>query len=182
MSSLKLLRRTQFGNPVLRAKTRQLTSQEILSPTTQELIKNIHYTLEKRKYGVGLAAPQVGEAVALSVIAIKPTPTRPELVKEGLVIINPVITETYGQKISQWEGCISGTEIYAQVPRYKKIRLQWLDQKSQKHERDFEGFIAQVIQHEVDHLNGILFVDLVTDTKSYMTFSEYKKMRKELKK
>jgi peptide deformylase len=98
-------------------------------------------------------------------------------VRQKLTIINPEIVQRYGHKVEQWEGCISGSELYAKVPRYLKVRLRWYDEAAQVHEEDFDGFMAQVIQHEVDHLHGILFVDKVRDTKSYMTFGEYKKMR-----
>jgi peptide deformylase len=173
----KILRKTEFGNPLLRATQRRLTHDEILSEAVQDLIENMYLTLEHREYGVGIAAPQLGRSLAISVIDTKPTPTRPDLVRQKLTIINPEIIKTYGSKTEEWEGCISGTELYAKVPRYKKIRLIWHDEKSQLHEQDFDGFLAHVIQHEVDHLNGILFVDKVKDTSSYMTFREYKKMR-----
>lgn len=173
----KLLRKTEFGNVVLRLKPEALTEEHIVSIETQELIANMYFTLEQRKYGVGLAAPQVGKSMPVSVIDTKPTPTSPNLKREKLTIINPKIIKTYGSLQPEWEGCISGTKLYAQVPRYKKVRLAWSDEKAQIHERDFEGFIAHVIQHEVDHLNGILFVDKVKDPGTYMTLKEYKKMR-----
>jgi len=173
----KILRKTEFGNLLLRSTPHQLTSEEILSSAVQELIENMYFTLEHRKYGVGIAAPQLGRGLAISAIDTKPTPTRPNLVRQKLTIINPEITKVYGPRTNEWEGCISGTELYAKVPRYKKVRLRWCDEKSQLHTQDFEGFLAHVIQHEVDHLNGILFVDKVEDTSSYMTFREYKKMR-----
>lgn len=69
----------RFGNPVLREAARHLTEGEILSSDTQSLIENMRYTLTEKKYGVGIAAPQVGEGIALSVIGVKPTPNRPEL-------------------------------------------------------------------------------------------------------
>jgi peptide deformylase len=174
----KLLRKTEFGNATLRAQARSLSKEEITSPELQMFIKDMQFTLEKRKYGVGLAAPQVGVSVALSVIDTKPTPTRPDIVRQKLVIINPVVVKVYGRRTGMWEGCISGAEVYAKAMRYKKIRLAWLDERAHRHEQDFDGFMAHVIQHEVDHLNGVLFVDRVRDTKTYMTFKEYKKMRK----
>lgn len=173
----KLLRKTEFGDKILRSICGMLTEEQILDSQVQNLITDMYYTLERRKYGVGLAAPQVGKSLALSVIDTKPTPTRPNLKREQLTIINPRIVKTYGAAHSEWEGCVSGTELYAQVPRFKKIRLAWYDQAALAHEEDFEGFMAQVIQHEVDHLNGVLFVDRVKDAKSYMTFKEYRKMR-----
>lgn len=172
----KILRKTEFGNPVLRTLSRTLSDEEIRSGNIQRLIENMYYTLERRKYGVGIAAPQVGHSVAISTIDTKPTPTRPKLKRQKLTIINPKITKAYGEKAEEWEGCISCTELYAKVPRYKRIRLHWYDERAQVHEQDFNGFLAHVIQHEVDHLNGILFVDKVVDTKSYKTFKEYIKM------
>lgn len=178
----KILRKTEFGNPILRTVPRRLTPAEIHSDPIQELIGNMYFTLEHRKYGVGLAAPQVGRSLAISTIDTKPTPTRPDLVRQSLTIINPEIIKVYGRTAAEWEGCVSGTELYAKVPRYKKIRLRWYDEKGRLLEQDFDGFLAHVIQHEVDHLNGLLFVDRVTDTSSYMTFKEYKKMRDQEKK
>lgn len=173
----KVLQKTEFGNPILRAKTKRLSIDEVLSSKTQELIKNMYHTLEKKQYGVGIAATQVGESLAISAIDTKPTPTRPELKREKLTIINPKITETYGRKAQLWEGCISGPELYAKVPRYKQIKLRWFDEHGKSQERIFDGFMAHVIQHEVDHLNGVLFVDKVVDSKTFITFNEYKKLK-----
>ena len=178
LGGMRLYRRTQFGNPILRTPSKILSRQEILSKQTQELLNDMRYTLEKRKYGIGLAAPQVGKGVAVVVIGLKPTPTRPNIEKLDMIIINPEITKLYGKTTGMWEGCISGSELYGKAVRYKKVRLSWLDEKAQQHEKDFSGLIAQVIQHEVDHLNGFLFVDRVKDTKTYTTFSEYKKLMK----
>lgn len=171
----KLLKKTEFGNPVLRGVATKLTLAEIQSPETQELIRDMYFTLENRKYGVGLAAPQVGEGIALCVIGVKATPTRPHLERIALTLINPEIVATYGYRKPMWEGCISGSDLYALVPRYKRLRLKWHDADAKLHEEDFDGFLAHVIQHEVDHLNGILYVDRIKDTKSIMTMREYKK-------
>jgi peptide deformylase len=136
-------------------------------------------TIAKRKYGVGLAAPQVGKSVAISIIAIKTTPTRPNLKQFEAVIINPEIIETFGYRKQSWEGCVSAgggnNTMFARVPRYKKIKLRWYDEQAKRHEKVLDGIAAHVAQHEVDHLRGILFVDRVKDTKSYMMMSEYKK-------
>lgn len=175
----RILKPTYFGNPILRKKARRLTRKEILSDDIQDLIKNMFHTLRKKEYGVGIAAPQLGRPLAISAIGIKPTPTRPELELFDSVIINPVVVETFGEPEQMWEGCLSAGEgedtLCAKVPRYKKIRLQWRDDKAQKHDEVLEGFVAHVAQHETDHLNGILFVDKVEDTKSYMLASEYRK-------
>jgi peptide deformylase len=137
----------------------------------------MRYTLTEKRYGVGLAAPQIGEPLAIAIIGLKPTPTRPNTPKLSLTLINPVIVSHSGKRSGEWEGCISGPDMYGKAMRYRKIRLRWLDGQARKREKDFEGLVAQVIQHEVDHLNGILFVDRVRDSKTYVTGAEYKKIR-----
>jgi peptide deformylase len=175
----KVLRITRFGNPILRANTKKLTVAEILSDEIQALVINMRYTLVKKNMGIGLAAPQVGKNVALSVISLKPTPTRPDLKTFDMTIINPQIIETYGKRKGKWEGCIScgaGLNVlYALVPRYEKIKLRWLDEKGANHEKIFSGCVAHVAQHETDHLKGILFVDKVKDPSTFMMADEYQK-------
>jgi peptide deformylase len=182
----KTLRRTQFGNQVLRQATRLLAKEEITSREIQQLIKDMYFTLDKKLGGVGLAAPQVGHSVAVSVINIHATKLRPHLPKEKwlkVVLINPKIIKSYGQRKQLYEGCLSFADVFAKVPRYKKIRISYLDEKGSKHEKDFEGLPAHVVQHEIDHLNGALFVDRVKDSSTYITGSEYRKMvRQKLKK
>lgn len=174
-----ILKATRFGNPILRSKAKRLTLEQIKSAPTQQLIEDMRYTLLKKKYGVGIAAPQVGESIALSVIGIKPTPNRPNLEPFDTVIINPEIIETYGNRKQLWEACIScgtgNSTLFAQVPRYKKIKLRWIDEKAVKHEKILEDFVAHVAQHEVDHLNGVLFVDRVKDSTTFMMADEYRK-------
>lgn len=174
----KLLNITRIGNPILREQCRGLTEVEILGDTIQALIADMKHTLTKKETGVGLAAPQVGEPVMLSVVGIKPTPNRPELVPFEMVIINPKIVKKHGAPGPKWEACVScgsGDDIlYAQVPRYEEVTLHWIDDTIKVHEERLSGFVAHVVQHEVDHLNGVLFVDKVTDTKSYMMADEYR--------
>jgi peptide deformylase len=170
---------TRFGNPVLREIARLMSVEEILSNDTQELITNMRYTLVEKKYGVGIAAPQVGVSIALSVVGVKPTPNRPELEPFDTVLINPQILETFGELTDMWEGCVScGTEddiLFARLPRYERIKLRWLDEYAKSREEIIGGFVAQVVQHETDHLNGILFVDHVTDPTSFVMADEYRK-------
>jgi peptide deformylase len=177
---MKVLPRTQFGNPILRQKARQLSKEEILSEPIQELIQNMIYTLEHKQLGIGLAAPQVGKSITLAVVNIQKTALRTEVEPFQLVIINPVIREYLGDKNSLWEGCISTgsngkCELVAQAIRHTKIRIEYTDESGKRHSKIFEGLPAHVMQHETDHLNGVLFVDRVEDTASYMTFKEYVK-------
>lgn len=177
LKPMKVLPRTEFGDPILRKVASRLTPEEIASDKIQTLIKDIRHTLVTKKFGVGLAAPQVGESLALSVIAIRPVKHRPNVEPFDLVIISPKIIKTFGTPKDKWEGCLSAgaSGLFGKVGRYKKIEIKFLDEAGKEHVRQFEGLQAQVIQHETDHLNGILFVDHVTDPKTYMTLKEYKK-------
>ena len=176
---MKVLKRTQFGNPILRRKTELVPVKEIKSEGIQTLIKDMSHTLISEKLGVGLAAPQVGKNLALVVIRIRPLPHRPKVKKLHFFLINPEIIETTGRKKQMWEGCISAGQknagLFAKVPRYQTVKLKYYDETGKPHQRTFTGLPAQVVQHEVDHLNGVLFVDRVKDTKSYMTYAEYVK-------
>ncbi len=174
---MKELTRTQFGNPILRQVARELSIEEIVSPKAGYLIKNMRHTLLFKKLGVGLAAPQIGQGIALSVIAIRPTKHRPKTKNFDLVIINPKITKCFGYRTQIWEGCLSAgpSGLFAKVPRYKKVELEYIDENGNKHKKVFTGLQAQVIQHEVDHLKGRLFMDLVKDPKTYATLKEYKR-------
>ena len=177
---MKILKRTSFGNPILRQVARRLTPEEIGSPEIQQLIEGMYFTLDKKKYGVGLAAPQVGRSVAISAIHVQSMPWRPDVAEFRLTVINPEIVATYGRRQSMWEGCISfcGDQKdfpYAKTLRYKRVRVCYLDEQGQQQEGDFDGLVAQILQHETDHLNGILFVDRVRDNTTFITTSEYNK-------
>jgi peptide deformylase len=175
----KILMPTRFGNPILRKVATPLSIGDISSPDIQELIADMRYTLKEEDYGVGIAAPQVGKSLALSVLGIKPTPSRPDLATFEAIIINPQIVKTYGDPVPMWEACIScgqGENILdAQVPRYESIKLRWLDETGTPKEEELTGFVAHVAQHETDHLEGVLFVDRVVDTSSFMMADEYRK-------
>lgn len=181
---MKLLKLTRLGNPVLRQIARRLTEDEIKSHEIQELISDIRHTNETKKYGVGLAAPQVGESVALSVIGIKPTPTRPELEPFDQVIINPKYTGV-GRRQGMYEGCqsIGGGRniIFGKALRYGCIKAEWYDENAKFHKRELDGFVAHVFQHETDHLNGIVFLDKVKNRMSFMMADEYSKLKRRQK-
>jgi peptide deformylase len=172
----------QFGNPLLREVAINLTTKQMISTQTRQLIVDVRTLLVDKKLGVGLAAPQVGVGIALAVIEIHKSPLRLEVDDFSLVIINPKITKYFGRRSRLWEGCISSGSgragLFGEVPRYKKIELEYYDEHAKLHTKIFEGLPAHVIQHEVDHLNGILFVDKVKDTRSFMTYIEYRKMKR----
>ncbi len=177
---MKILKRTQFGDPILREVAAHVPVSKISSTQIQQLIANMKYTLLKKELGIGLAAPQIGQSLALAVVAIRKSQTRPQAEAFDLVLINPVITEAVGKRAQLWEGCISAgsygkADLFAKVPRFKKIRIKYYDEHGRQHHKYYEGLPAHALQHEVDHLHGILFVDRVKDTRSYMTHKEYVK-------
>lgn len=175
---LELLEFVPDGSAILREKCRRLTVEEIRSVEVQKLIDDLCYTVQESKAGVGLSANQVGRLEAISVVAIKPTPARPNLKPFNEVCINTKILEAFGEKELMWEGCLStardenGEPSMAQVPRYKKVRIEYLDREGKKRSEVVEGFVAHVIQHETDHLNGVLFTDLI-DGGEMISYREY---------
>jgi peptide deformylase len=176
----KILRLRRIGDPVLRKKCRKLTFAEIRSKKIRQLVEDMKYTCREKEYGVGISAPQVGEPVAASAIMIKPTPYRPNLKPFEKVLFNTEIVETFGEPEPMWEGCCSvgGPDkenlIYGQVPRYKKIRIKYLDVEGEEKTEIIDGFVAHCVQHETDHLGGILFTDKA-DPKSLMMGDEYER-------
>lgn len=175
----KILKRTEFGNPILQTPARKLTVDEIRSGKIQKLIADMRHTVSVKKYGVGIAAPQVGQPISLSVISIRKAPSRPNAKEFDSVIINPTF-EGLGRQEEMWEGCISfaavQAPVFAKAVRFKRIRANWLDENGEEHEEELDGLVAHVFQHETDHLNGILFPERVKDHRSWMNASEYKKM------
>lgn len=173
-----------FGNPILRMQAQRLTAKEVQSEQIQLLIADMReYLVNRPKYGVGIAAPQLGRPLAISVVEVRAMPHHPDVKPVSMVIVNPEIVRSYGEEVPMWEGCISyGSSPsdfpYAQAYRHEKIRLRYMDEQGSEHEADFDGFLAHVLQHETDHLNGILFVDRVRDPKTYMMKSEYLRQRK----
>lgn len=172
------------NSPILREKCYELSTSEIQSDKIQTLIQNLVYTIENSNRGVGLSTNQIGKSEAICVVDIKPTPARPDLQPFRKVYINPKITQTFGDKEPMWEGCLStaidknGESSMAQVPRFNKIEVEYLDRESQQHRKIIEGFLAQVLQHEIDHLNGILFTDLINNDK-LISYQEYINITKE---
>jgi peptide deformylase len=170
-----------FDDPILHERAKRLSLDEIRSQKIRDLISNMRYTCNHKKYGVGLSANQVGELLAISLIAIKPTPSRPSLKTFDKVIINAEILETFGEPEPKWEGCLStardenGEPAMAQVPRFNKVRLKYLDENGNEHEEVAEDFVAHVIQHEVDHINGKLFTDIV-DPNTLISNEKYREM------
>jgi peptide deformylase len=168
MSILKVAR---MGHPVLRTKARPLTPADVRTNEIQRLIDDMFETMAEY-HGVGLAAPQIHEDLRLFVADLSARDEEREET-EPLAIINPEIVPVGGEIIEDWEGCLSIPDIRGRVPRAKAIKLRALDRWGKKLELNVEDFSARVIQHETDHLDGILFFDRMRAFDSLTFLDEY---------
>ncbi|SHH52962.1 peptide deformylase [Thermosipho atlanticus] len=134
-----------FGDPILRKKAEKVTDFEFVRNLKEEMLKTMYLD-----DGVGLAAPQVGVLLRFFVMDEGNGP---------MFIINPEIIEHSEEKELGEEGCLSLPGIFADVSRYKWVRLRYQDEYGKVHERLFEGYPARIVQHESDHLDGVLFID-----------------------
>ena len=171
---MAILKVARMGHPVLRIKTPALERAAIKSAAVQQLIDDMMDTM-REYHGVGLAAPQVHEGVRLFVAALD-TDDRGEDVAdiEPIALINPDITPVAGTEIVEdWEGCLSIPDIRGRVPRARELTVRAYYRKGARLEISAHGFPARVIQHETDHLDGILFVDRMKSFESLTFLEEY---------
>jgi peptide deformylase len=133
--------------------------------------------------GIGLAAVQVGEPIRLLVIDLQepedPEDPESKVVRDPKVFINPEILWHSDNEVPYTEGCLSVPEQYAEVMRPDKIRARWQDEKGKTYEQEIEGLLAVCLQHEMDHLNGVLFIDHLSRLKRDMVLKKLAKWRKE---
>ena len=162
----RLLPIMTLGNPVLRLTARELTQAEIISPETQQLIDDMIVTMKKAG-GVGLAAPQVNHSLRMFVM--KSWPGVPLT-----VVINPRLEyiEREGKKNST-EGCLSIPGRTVTVPRFKKLHMTYFNRKGEFITEEVGGFKAIISQHEYDHLNGVLIIDLVDQMLGELNWEKY---------
>jgi len=183
-----LLKMFQSGEPVLRQKARELTPDEIRSEEMQGLIQWMHETLRDAP-GVGLAAPQIGQSLQLAIIEDLPEYSR-NLSSEQIadrerravpfhVIINPVLTPIGEPDVEFFEGCLSVSGFTAVVPRYRKVRVESLDENAKRREIEATGWYARILQHEIDHLNGTLYIDRMY-TRTFMSLENYTRRWKDV--
>ena len=167
MSILKVAR---MGHPVLRAKARPLGKAEIRTAATQKLIDDMIETMAEY-HGVGLAAPQVHEGLRLFVASLEAGDDEDE--GEPIAVINPEIAVIGPDTVEDWEGCLSIPDIRGRVPRAREIKVRAFDRTGARIELSAHDFPARVIQHETDHLDGVLFFDRMTSLASMTFLAEY---------
>ncbi|PIE72694.1 MAG: peptide deformylase [Deltaproteobacteria bacterium] len=166
MSILKIYR---YPEPVLRKTAIPVTNfDQSLAKLAEDMAETMYDAP-----GIGLAAPQVGQSIRLIVVDVSTEEDK----QSFLILVNPLITDHEGQQLDQ-EGCLSVLDLTANVQRYKKITVSYQDLQGKQHELTTEDRFAVVLQHEIDHLNGILFIDHLSSLKRNLY---KKKIKKRLK-
>jgi peptide deformylase len=176
MSILKVAR---MGHPALRARTKAIDPADIKSPRLQQLIDDMFETMHEYQ-GVGLAAPQVHVGLRLFVAGVPPKRaaegSEPEEEADRvplMALINPEIQAVGDATVEDWEGCLSIPDIRGKVPRAAAIQVTAYDRKGRRIEMQAKGFTARVIQHETDHLDGVLFFDRMTSFQTLTFLDEF---------
>jgi peptide deformylase len=169
MDGMSILKVARMGHPVLRTRARALDKTVLRNPLTQKLIDDMIETMHEY-HGVGLAAPQVHEDLRVFVGLLEEEPGPKS---EAIAVINPEITAEDSNTQEGWEGCLSIPDIRGMVPRFTSIIVRALDRDGRAMELRLKNFAARVAQHETDHLDGILFFDRMTTTRSLTYLDEY---------
>ena len=167
----KTLKIIQFGHPSLRIRCAPVTD---FTPELRELAETMWRTMDANE-GVGLAASQVDRLIRLLVVGV-PIKDSEETIR--LAIVNPEVLETEGA----WEyeeGCLSIPDVRDIVTRPERIKLRYQDLEGKPHELDAHGLLARVLQHEIDHLNGVLFVDLLSPVRRAIHNGKLKRLARE---
>jgi peptide deformylase len=159
-----------YGNPILEKVSCEVKSIKEIQINIPEFIETMYV-----KDGVGLAAPQVG--INQRIIAVDPT--RGQIKSELQILINPVITEKSDEMMTGKEGCLSFPGLDAEVLRHKKITVSALDAEGREQIIEAEGYKARILQHEIDHLDGILLVDRMSPLERKLLENPLKKLKKE---
>jgi peptide deformylase len=167
---MAILKVARMGHPVLRAKARSLDKSDIKSAAIQRLIDDLIDTMVEY-HGIGLAAPQVHESVRIFVAALDAAEDGEEA--EPVVLINPEIAIVGSDIVDDWEGCLSIPDIRGRVPRAREIQVRAFDRKGDRIELHAHDFPARVIQHETDHLDGVLFFDRMRSLETLTFLDEY---------
>jgi peptide deformylase len=169
---MAILKVARMGHPVLRAKARAIDRGELKGAVVQKLIDNMLETMAEY-HGVGLAAPQVHESLRIFVAALDHNDEEEGPEPEPIAIINPEISVVGNDVVEDWEGCLSIPDIRGRVPRPRAIRVRAFDRKGERIELHAHDFPARVIQHETDHLDGVLFFDRMRGLESLTFLDEY---------
>ena len=159
-----------YGQPVLRKEAEDIDANY---PELKQLIENMFETNE-RADGVGLAAPQIGLPIRVVIVDLRPlAEDMPEYADFKRAYINGYIVEEEGETILMDEGCLSLPGIHEKVPRAERVRIEYLDENFVVHDEWVDGFLARVIQHEFDHLDGKVFTDRISPLRRQMNKGKF---------
>jgi peptide deformylase len=168
-----------IGHPVLRQRAREVTPDELASGDGQRLIDELIETMHDAQ-GAGLAAPQIGESLRIAVIEVDHNPRYPYKPPIPLtVVVNPVLAPLGDEVFTNNEGCLSVPNLRGDVDRHVRVRVQYLDRDGHPHDEVKRGLTAGTFQHECDHLDGVLFVDRVTDPTTFATWEQFERHRRD---
>ena len=166
---MAILKVAHLGNPILRQRAKTLSEEAIRSAEIQRLIDDMAETLYEYG-GVGLAAPQVHRGVRLFLIE---GPGEGEERVPLTVFINPVIVEASKEMEEDWEGCLSIPDLRGRVARHRRIRIAFTERNGERRTLEATGFAARVLQHEYDHLDGIVFLDRMRGLETLTFLKEF---------
>ena len=167
------------GHPLLRERSREVTREELASPAVQQLIDDLIDTMRDAN-GAGIAAPQVGELLRITTIEVNDNPRYPYKPRIPLtIVVNPIIEPLDDEQFDNLEGCLSVPNMRGLVPRWVNVRVRYLDRAGVEHDTVRRGLTAGTFQHECDHLDGLLFLDRVTDTSSLTTWDNYERFHRD---
>ena len=166
------------GNPLLRERSREVTHEELASPEMQQLIDDLIDTMHAAN-GAGIAAPQVGELVRIATIEVTENPRYPYKPRIPLtIVVNPIIEPLDDELVEVNEGCLSVPNMCGNVMRNVNVRVRWWDRDGVEHDEIRRGLTAGTFQHECDHLDGLLFLDRVHDTRSLTTWEQFERFHR----
>jgi peptide deformylase len=163
-----------IGNSILRHRSTDIIN--VPDPQIDRLIEDLIATADAAN-GVGIAAPQVAASLRLFIVASRPSPRYPSAPKmEPTAMINPQIIDRSTEIVRGWEGCLSLPDVRGLVHRHESIEVRYLTKFGDLVQQELTGFIARIFQHELDHLDGILFPDRVETSTDLITEAEYLKI------
>lgn len=166
------------GNPLLREVSREVTPGELASPEVQQLIDDLVDTMHAAN-GAGIAAPQIGELLRIATIEVTKNPRYPYKPPIPLtIVVNPVVDFLDDEMVEINEGCLSVPNMRGNVMRHVNIRVRYLDRHGVPHDEVKRGLTAGTFQHELDHLDGVLFLDRVHDTRSLTTWEQFERFHR----
>lgn len=172
---MSILKTSKLGNPILRQVAKEVSLSELKSPAIQKLIDDMIETMHEYN-GIGLAAPQVHESKQIAVIEVHNSERYPWAPNVPLLIlVNPVFLSKSDETADGWEGCLSVEGFRGKATRSKKVAVRFLDRKGKEQQLEAEGFPAVVIQHELDHLAGKVFLDRMRDLSTLTHLKEYER-------